>query len=280
MSRVVRVAGLTVIDVKSAKESYVEEAYVGLMGLAFDRRFMVVEEKSGMFVAQRQSKGLGIPIKRMCLVSAVVKDGVMELRAPGMHPLRFSGDGEETIKGQRIVQVWKDRVVAIDQGRDVAEWFSDFLSVERPGDYRLVRMPITTVRAAKSGGGRQAFHDGYPFMMISQASLDDLNSRIPEGDQVPMNRFRPTIVLEGCDPYEEDTWQIISIDGVHFTGETQCVRCPITTINQDTAERGKEPLKTLATYRRIETGEVAFGRNFNHFGVGTIRVGSEVKIVR
>jgi uncharacterized protein YcbX len=111
--------------------------------------------------------------------------------------------------------------------------------------------------------------------ILSSASLDDLNSRldIPLG----MDRFRPNIVLDGCTPYEEDRLDSLSINGIRFDGATLCVRCAITTTDQMTGERSKEPLRTLATYRRTPDG-VVFARNYNHAGEGAVRVGDRVAV--
>ena len=134
-------------------------------------------------------------------------------------------------------------------------------------------MPDTAHRRSKIGDGEVAYGDAYPFLMISEESLADLNGRLET--PLPMNRFRPNIVVRGGAPYVEDTLDRCRIGGVEFTATTLCIRCPITTTDQRTAVRGKEPLRTLATYRKQPDG-VVFGRNFNHAGTGTIRVGDVV----
>jgi hypothetical protein len=121
-----------------------------------------------------------------------------------------------------------------------------------------------------------AFADAFPFLLISEASLDDLNARMHA--PLPMNRFRPNIVITGCAPYAEDTWPSLRIGSVDFAAAKACVRCTVTTTDQTTTERGEEPLKTLATYRKTDAG-VVFGQNLIHLNRGTIRVGDRVTTV-
>ncbi|HEX7085708.1 MAG TPA: MOSC N-terminal beta barrel domain-containing protein [Vicinamibacterales bacterium] len=264
------VAALNVYPVKSCRGIPLTEAVVGRMGIRYDRQWLIVDEH-GMFVAQR-GNGTGIGVPSLCLIRTTLTDTDLVLTAPGMPELRLPLGG---IDGPSMaVRVWSSRVTGIDQGDAAAEWVSTFIARERPGHYRVVRMPDEGRRQATQGEATLAFADGYPFLILSEASLDDLNSRLDE--PLPMNRFRPNIVLRGCEPYEEDRLDRIRIGDVVFDGMTLCLRCAITTTNQETGERSKEPLRTLATYRRHEDG-VAFGRNFNHRGEGTIRLGDPVE---
>jgi uncharacterized protein YcbX len=137
-------------------------------------------------------------------------------------------------------------------------------------------MPDDAIRKSKDAVGELAFADAYPFLVIAQSSLDDLNRRM--GNPLPMDRFRPNIVLGEADPYIEDHLAYLRIGTIPFSGGTLCVRCPLTTIDQVDARVGKEPLKTLATYRKTGKG-VVFGRNFSHRQQGTIAVGDTVHIV-
>jgi uncharacterized protein YcbX len=130
-------------------------------------------------------------------------------------------------------------------------------------------------RRSKIGDGEVAFGDAYPFLVIADSSLADLNTRLET--PLPMNRFRPNIVIAGARPYQEDDMARFAINGIDFAGATLCIRCPTTTTNQDTAERGKEPLRTLATYRKHPDG-VVFGRNFNHSGSGRVKVGDAIEL--
>ncbi len=173
------------------------------------------------------------------------------------------------------VQVWSDRCEAVWVGRYVDEWFSDMLGL----NCRLVYMPDSSKREVDEKYARNrevtSLSDGYPFLIIGQSSLDDLNARLEE--PVPMNRFRPNIVFTGGKPFQEDTMEYFQINDLKFFGVKKCARCVITTINQDNAIKSREPLKTLSTYR--QTGQhIYFGQNLLHKGNGTITVGDGILI--
>lgn len=264
------VASLHSYPVKSCGGVALAESEVGRMGLRYDRQWVFVDE-TGMFVAQRDSRGLGVPVRTMCLIGTAIGAGTLTLTAPDIPALQVPLAG---MHGDEVpIQVWESRTSGIDQGADAAAWATEVLSRERPGRYRLVRMADSTYRRSKIGDGELAYGDAYPFLVLSEESLADLNRRMPA--PLPMNRFRPNIVIRGGTPYVEDTLDAFRIGAIEFAGTTLCIRCPIPTTDQRTAERGKEPLRTLATYRKQPDG-VVFGRNFNHRGTGTVRVGDAV----
>ncbi len=264
------VTELHIYPVKSCRGIALHTAEVGRLGFLHDRQWMFVDGR-GMFLAQRGERGQGVEARSLCFVRTAVLDGTLRITAPDMPPLDIPLQGRDGPGAD--VQVWDAATVGIDQGAEANEWATEYLSRERPGSYRLVRMPDEGTRRATTGDAKLAYADGYPFLVVSEASLADLNSRLPE--PLPMNRFRPNIVLGGCEPYEEDRLDRIRIGSVELEGMTLCARCPIPTTDQDTGERSKEPLRTLATYRKTERG-VVFGRNFNHHGAGRITVGDTV----
>jgi uncharacterized protein YcbX len=267
------VAELYCYPVKSCRGLRLDRAEVARMGIRYDRQWLVVGD-DGLFVAQRGADGMRNGVRSLGQVETALANGVLSLRAAGMPELRLPAAG---LDGQRMaVQVWSSAVFAIDQGREASEWFTAYLSRERPGRYRLVRMPDDGVRTANRGAGQLAFADGYPFMVLSSASLADLDARMPA--PLPVDRFRPSIVLEADEPYVEDRVARMRVGDLELTGTTRCVRCPIPTFDQRTGERGKEPLRTLATYRRTPRG-VVFGRNFNHAGTGTIAIGDPARVI-
>jgi uncharacterized protein len=267
------VSALHIYPVKSCGGLSLSEGRIGRMGLERDRQWMFVDD-SGMFVAQRNGdSGLGAAVSTMCLIRTGFDGDMLQLTAPEMPPLRVPIAGSDGPR--RSVRVWNSHTEGADQGEAAAEWATSYLGRERPGRYRLVRMPDAGIRTAKIGTSELAYGDAYPFLIISEESLADLNARL--ASPLPMDRFRPNIVLRGCKPYEEDRLDRVRIGGVAFQGMTLCVRCPITTTNQQTGERGKEPLRTLATYRR-SPGGVIFGRNFNHAGEGIVRIGDAVTL--
>jgi uncharacterized protein YcbX len=169
------------------------------------------------------------------------------------------------------VQVWDDRCLARDLGDEPARWFSSFLGEQ----VRLVFMPDETFRQIDvdyvPGIRRVSFADGFPLLLIGEGSLDELNRRLPK--PVPMNRFRPNLVLAGSEPFAEDTWASVQIGAVGFDVLKPCSRCVATTVDHDTAEAGKEPLRTLATFRKRGHG-VYFGQNLLHQGPGSLAVGA------
>lgn len=175
-----------------------------------------------------------------------------------------------------IVQVWNDRCPAQLCGDSADAWLSDFL--DRP--CRLVHMADETVRQVDlkyaALGDRTAFADGFPLLLISQASLDDLNSRLT--DSVPMIRFRPNLVVSGCEPYAEDHWRKIRIGELTLRVVKPCSRCKITTVDPGSGETGSEPLKTLSGYRR-EGNRVFFGQNLVHEGTGELALDMPVEVL-
>ncbi len=155
-------------------------------------------------------------------------------------------------------------------------WLTSVLG--RPA--RLVWMPGSTVRPAKRGPAgaspRISFADAYSFLVVSCESLEALNARLAE--PLPMNRFRPNIVLEGGGPFAEDGWKTFRIGEIELDAAGPCARCVTTTTDQESGARGLEPLRTLATFRR-DGSEVMFGQNANHRGTGMIRRGDPVEIL-
>ena len=247
----IRVSGLSVYPVKSCAGVVVDEARVGATGFQWDRRWMVVGEDGG-FLSQRTHP-------RLTLVRVRLAEDRLLLSAPKVR-----------------VTVWRDECVAIDEGSAATAWMSDHLGIHA----RLVRLADDDARPlgtpAAQPGDRVSFADAYPFLLLSQGSLDQLNRRL--NLPVPMDRFRPNIVVEGCPPHAEDSWKAIRIGDVDFRVVKPCSRCVVVTTNQQTGDRGLEPLQTLATYR-LQDGEVMFGQNLVHSGVGTVRVGDQVLIL-
>jgi uncharacterized protein YcbX len=171
------------------------------------------------------------------------------------------------------VVVWDDACTALWVGERAAAWFSDLLET----DCSLVYMPESTVRRADPayapGEHRVSFADGFAFLLVSEESLADLNVRLDT--PLPMNRFRPNLVIAGGEAFGEDRLVSFRIGDVRFRVVKPCDRCVITTTDQATGERGPEPLRTLATFRR-QNGKVLFGQNVVHEGVGVLRVGESL----
>lgn len=269
-----RVTSLHVYPVKSCRGHAVESAEIDEHGFVGDRRFLIVTD-SGQFVTQRQ-----VPL--LALVETRLTNESLSLAAPNSGTVSVPLGEPHSQRGERRVQIWKDTVVAEDCGDEVAEWLGQLLG--QP--HRLVhrgRNYLRPVKPAKARAGDVvSFADAYPFLLMTEASVADLNDRILEngGEPVPMNRFRPNIVVGESTPLDEDNWTRFRIGEIDFRNAGPCVRCAITTTNQETAERGKEPLRTLATYRRdaADPTDVNFGINLVHeTKTGTIRLGDAVQ---
>lgn len=262
----ITVAALYCYPVKSCRGLLLLKAPLDQFGIVHDRNWMVVDE-NGNFLSQRT-------VPRMCQIGVTLSHGNLVLTAPSvgggsMCTVPLHRDFLETVH----VSVQKSRCRGIDQGDEVAGWLSAFLGRR----CRLVRIPDNHHRAADNGSALGGYADGYPFLIVSSASLRELNSRLSQA--LPMNRFRPNVVVEGCQPYAEDYWRMVRIGLVEFEGMTHCVRCAITTTDQETAGRSREPLTTLGTFRRTLDG-VILGRNFNHCSYGTIRVGDPLEVLQ
>ena len=263
----ITLSSLIYYPIKACRGFEVETSLVERMGLEHDRRMMVVTPE-GEFLTQRE-------YPRLAWVTPELRDGSLTLCAPGYDSVQLP------IQSTGIpwpVNIWKSEGVhAIDQGDEAAGWFSDWLG--RP--VRLVHIADGYLRRVNekyvvSPDDHTGFADGYPILLTSEASLSDLNSHLER--PVPMNRFRPNLVLRGCEPFAEDTWKRIRIGEVELAVVKPCARCVVTTIDKETLERGKEPLKTLGKYRKHELGAI-FGENVIPLNEGRLRLGMNVDIL-
>lgn len=247
----VTIRALNIYPVKSCRGIALEAAQVGTTGLADDRHWMMVRP-NGRFVTQRE-------LPRMALIETAVDAGGLVLKAPGVPALTVArgsaGNGLD-------VTVWKFSGRGIDCGNAAAEWATRYLGT----DLRLVRFDADTPRecsAEWTQGIRSIteFADGFPILVISLASLEELNSRLPKA--LPMERFRPNLVIDGVDAYDEDRIHELRVDGVTLRLVKPCTRCSITTTDQQTGTLdGVEPLATLKTYRNDrQLMGVKFGQN-------------------
>lgn len=230
---------------------------------------MLVDE-NGQFLTQRE-------FAEMALLKTGFEAGhltVFHADAPN-DVLRIPLDLPATEYTKTRVKVWSDSVAGLLLPPEINQWFSAVL--KHP--VRLAAMPES---ARRRTDGRYApkgqfvsFADGFPFLLVGQASLDDLNSRLQQ--PVPMNRFRPNFVFSGGLPFEEDQWRDFTIGGVPFRGVKPCARCAIITTDQQTGFRGVEPTKTLATFRK-DGNKILFGQNVVWLGSGdaAVNIGDEL----
>ena len=262
----IAVSGLFIYPVKSCGRIAVEQAVVGATGFEFDRRWMVVGDDR-RFLSQRESP-------RLAMVQARLEDDRLVLETPELPPLEIVLEGGTKPVGR--VQVWDDECEIVDEGREAAKWFAGLLG--HPA--HLVRMVDDDARPLGSSsaqpGDRLSFADGFPFHLVSHGSLEALNRQLSL--PVSIDRFRANIVVDGCEPHAEDGWHRVRIGEMIFRIAKPCARCAVTTVDQTTGERGREPLRTLSTYRTVD-GQVLFGQNLVHEGRGVVRVGDPVEVL-
>ena len=279
------VAALFVHPIKSAAAIPIDVMTLDDRGAVGDRRWLVVDA-ANVQVTARETPALALVRQRFADVDPDVRprrnvDGPLWLEAAGIDGLRVEVPRTTTT---RVVRVWDDDVTAHDAGDAVAEWMSRVLSkpcrVVRLADDARRPLAVKHAGPITREGRRVAFTDGAPLLLLSQSSVDALSDRVVQRGGEPMvaARFRPNILLTHTTPHEEDTWRSIAIGAVHFGIGSPCSRCVMTTIDPTTGERGLEPLRTLATYRR-QDGEVMFGMNITHAAPGVVRVGDLVSTI-
>jgi uncharacterized protein len=255
---------LYVYPIKSCAGISLQSADLCATGLRYDRRWMLVDE-TGEFMSQRTHP-------RMALISVRFDLEHLIVTAPDMPELEIPLQQED--ENLIDVRVWDDTNRGALVGEEADRWFGEFLECS----CRLVYKPEDDLRLVDSLYAAEedqvGFADGFAFLLISEASLEDLNGRLEE--PLTMNRFRPNLVVRGCGPYAEDGWSRVKIGNVPFRVAEPCPRCAITTVDQNTGTPGKEPLRTLATYRKTGLGAV-FGCNLIHDALGTVRVGDPVE---
>lgn len=259
------VSQLFIYPIKSLGGIALNTAQLTDRGLQYDRRWMLIDENN-RFLSQREHAQMAL------FKLEVLADALKVTYTDGSTiNIPFTPLKQDLLD----VVIWDDTCTGQLVSDAVDAWFTVKLGIPT----RLVYMPDETHRAADTRyttqGTIASFADAYPALLIGQASLNDLNSRLAE--KLPMNRFRPNIVFTGGEPYSEDQMNHITINGVDMYGVKLCARCVMTTINQETMAKSKEPLKTLAGYRR-KGAKILFGQNLAFNSNGTISVGDELAV--
>ncbi|WP_392970769.1 MOSC domain-containing protein [Streptomyces sp. LN245] len=260
--------------VKAFRSTSLQEAEVEPWGLAGDRRWILIDD-GGKVVTQREQP-------RLALAAAeILSGGGLRLSAENREPVTVPVP--EPI-GTTTVEIFGDKVEAVLADRAAHDWCSAYLGT----DVRLAHMDDPAARRPVDPdfalpGETVSFADGYPLLVTTLGSLDALNSLIARGDRaeegpLPMSRFRPNVVVSGTEAWAEDDWSRIAIGEVTFRVTKMCGRCVVTTTDQDTARRGKEPLRTLARHRRF-AGKLVFGQNLVPETRGSLRVGDPVTVL-
>ncbi|MCE7059495.1 MOSC domain-containing protein [Dyadobacter sp. CY343] len=257
-----------VYPVKSLGGVRLESAQVQERGLQYDRRWLIVDE-NGKFITQRTYPEMALIDVAIGEDNLVLSHRIYETNAV---TVPFSPDSSAEL----TVRIWKDMVSA----RTVSKAADSWLSGQLQKQVRIVELAGNAERKSPEIAGNArtlvSFADDFPFLLTSETSLDDLNSRLPE--PVSMNRFRPNFVIAGAATFEEDQWKSIQISGIGFDLISPCERCVVVTIDQETGRKGLEPLRTLSKYRRQDR-HIFFGQNLISHNTGQIRVGDAVQII-
>jgi uncharacterized protein len=267
------IASIHVYPVKAGRAIDLTAADVEPCGLAGDRRWLVTDP-DGRFITQRAEPTLALVGARYS------NGGSLHLSVAGQPPLRVPAPAEVHGAEMLWVTLWQSKVRAAAAGAAADAWFSRFLG--RP--VRLVHLDDPTRRQVdpefSAPEDRVSFADGYPLLLTSMGSLDALNQWLAEDGQpdVPMTRFRPSVVVAGSARWAEDGWRRIRIGTVPFRVAKPCGRCVVTTIDQQTAERGQQPLAMLGRRRRFGQ-QLVFGQNLIPDATGTIRIGDPVQVL-
>jgi len=265
----VKITEINIYPIKSTRRIALTESEVLPRGLPHDRRWMLIDDE-GKFITARQHPTLAV-------VETHFAGNTLQVSVADRQPLQLplQPPANQTIP----VTIWRDQCDAVLAGEQADAWFSEYLGIP----CRLVQMTDDLVRGVDpqfgQPGDEVSFADGFPLLLLSQASLKDLNSRLDEA--LSMRRFRPNLVVDGEQPYAEDNWQRLRVGEVEFAGVKNCSRCVFTTIDPDTGIKhpGKEPLRTLSSYRRKPEGGVYFGQNLIPRSGGVIRVGDVVEVL-
>ena len=276
------VSQLCVYPLKSCQGIELSQAEVRTKGFVGDREMMLVSG-SGKSITQRQ-----FPQLAKVKVKIVEQSIILQLEDGSLPSLTFT----PTLKGAALeVEIWRDRLLAIDQGNEVAHWFHQLLNLDATKVCRLVKQSPEHLRWVEKKYLNEddnpiSFADNYPIMLTATASLAELNQRIVEIHQqqkqaIPMNRFRPNIVIETIKPFVEDRWSLIQIGEIQFKVAKPCSRCIMTTIDQQQGEKNqlKEPLNTLGTFRQLSEQGVMFGVNMIPQNEGIITQGDRLQVI-
>jgi hypothetical protein len=260
-----RLTEIWIYPIKSMGGIRLNSAKVEGKGLKFDRRWMLVDENN-TFITQRKISRLALFKLEMKLDFFLVRFKNESIELPFCTPQNTK---------PILATIWDDQVSTIEVSENFSQWFSDKLGFQ----CKMVSFPEENTRLVDEQYAISQNHvslaDGYPILTIGQSSLDDLNQKLES--PVPMDRFRPNLVFTGGQPYEEDSWKEFTIGMNKFMGVKPCSRCVLTTIDQLTGEQGKEPLATLASYRKREN-KIYFGQNVISIDHHEIHEGDEIKL--
>jgi len=265
-----KVKAIYIYPIKACRGISVPQVCVSPTGFRWDRQWLVVNSKCRAYTQRQEPKlalvEVSLPMEAFSEKWEPTADSFLTMKAPGMDPLKVPLLQKNREKVENV-SMWEWSGSALDEGADAADWFSRYLG--KP--CRLVQFDtaseVRPTAAEYAHGYKTMFSDGYPFLVISQESLDTLNKQLKE--PLPINRFRTNIFVENCEPFAEDLWKTLRINGLTFHGVKLCKRCKVPTVNQETGIAGNEPTETLSKFRsgnilstgKKRQGEVFFGQN-------------------
>ena len=263
----IQLSEINIYPIKSCKGLSLTSSEIDERGLKYDRRWMLLSA-DGRPLSQRR-----FPNMSMIHVDLLEDKLLVSHDNKRINPLKIPFDNNTTESIE--FEIWKRQTRGNFVSKEADSWFSEVLET----DCRLLYMPDEVVMKTNprfSKGKQTSFTDGYPFLLIGGASLEDLNARLEK--PLSMDRFRPSLIFSGGEAYDEDHWKTFRINSIDFHGVKLCDRCTVTTVDQDNGIKGKEPLATLNKYRRINMG-VYFGQNVVHDEKGVVSTGDEITVV-
>lgn len=267
MTMFITLKEIHVYPVKSCRGFTLSAARLDARGIEHDREWMIIDAAKGVFLTQRE-------LPKMALIETGLTESELTMRIPGADELSFPFD--DLSGAERKATVWMSSCDVMDCGDAAAKALDDYFETEGKRECRLVRMKPGFTRPKMTGGGSVSLVDAYSIHGISRATLDELNERLPS--PIPMDRFRPNLVFDGCPAGDEDAWKKFQIGEVSFVGDFKCIRCAITMVDQGAGEvAGPEPLATLAQYRKMGM-KVVFGKYYSHENEGHLKVGSPIEV--
>lgn len=263
------ISEITIYPIKSLGGINLQEAIVEERGLKYDRRWVLADENN-VFITQRQNE-------QMALIDVAIEETGLRVthRLKRIAPLQIPFEPQTDVNEQ--ITIWDDVVRGIRVSDEADAWFTAVLGKKcslfyQPDDSIRLTDPKYSITKEE----HTSFSDGYPILIIGQTGLDELNAKLEE--PVSMKRFRPNLVFTGGEAHIEDSWKYFTVGNAKLVGVKPCARCVLTTINPETAEKGKEPLRTLTQYRNVNN-KILFGQNLLVVETGKISVGDELMML-
>lgn len=256
------VKAIYIYPIKGCRGISVPQVCVCPTGFRWDRQWLVVNSKCRACTQRTDQKlalvEVSLPMEAFSEEWEPTTDSFLTVKAPGMDPLQVPLLQKNHEKLEKV-SMWEWSGSALDEGADAADWFSRYLGKPCWLVQFDTASEVRPTPAEYSRGFKTMFSDEQPFLAISQESLDNLNKQLKE--PLPINRFRPNIFVENCEPFAEDLWKTLRINGLTFHGVKLCARCKVPTVNQETGIAGNEPTETLSKFR---SGDILFAGKKKH----------------